>query len=90
MTFFYCDPTPEDWPTKRRETGWGEGEPPSSRPTQKGSNRGWENPGAKLTWEQVRTIRAELGVVAQDQLAERYGVTQSAISRIARQKTWIE
>lgn len=43
---------------------------------------------AKLTEEQVREIRRLMGIVPQTKLAERYGVTNSAISAIHVGRTW--
>ena len=46
---------------------------------------------AKLTWESVREIRTRVcdGIKIKD-LAQRYGVSSSAISAIIRNKTWKE
>jgi len=45
-------------------------------------------PTAKLTWKQVREIRASSEL--QRVLAERYGVTRCRISSIQTNKTWVE
>jgi hypothetical protein len=51
---------------------------------------GEANPAAKLTWEQVREIRALRGQVPTIELAAAHGVSQMAIQRIMNGKTWIE
>jgi hypothetical protein len=55
-----------------------------------GVNTGEENGAAKLTWEDVDEIRAryEAGGISQEALATEYDVTQTAIYRIVRGKTW--
>lgn len=47
------------------------------------------NPNAKLTWTKVRLIRNNKSA-SNKQLAERFGVTASAISQIKREVTWPE
>jgi HNH endonuclease len=50
---------------------------------------GSKNPSAKLTEDDVRIIRSELAEgMMQRTLAERFGVTPSAVSLIARGKKW--
>lgn len=51
-----------------------------------------QHPMRKLTWTQVRQIRAEFAVgrVTQGQLAERFGVRQTTISNIVHGGTWKE
>jgi hypothetical protein len=46
----------------------------------------------KLTWEQVREIRARYaaGGISQPQLAREYGVVQGNISSVLLGKTWVE
>lgn len=66
--------------TKAKLSAWRKG---------KSFNAGEKNGGAKLTVEQVRDIRAELAVgVVQRRLAERYGVSFTAIWRIANNLKW--
>jgi len=51
----------------------------------------YPTPGAKLTSDQVRTIRSDYGYgYSQAELARRYWVHPSTISRIVRYKTWKE
>lgn len=47
---------------------------------------------AKLTWGDVRDIRARysVGDVSQQSLGDEYGVSQFTISSIIRGKTWVE
>ena len=46
---------------------------------------------SKLTWTQVRSIRAEYAAgISQAKLGRKYGVGQTAISQIVRFKTWVE
>lgn len=47
---------------------------------------GCRNPAAKLSAEKVREIRVSKGL--QREIAERYGVAQSHVSRIKRNTTW--
>ena len=51
---------------------------------------GESNHNAKLTWEQVREIRALRGTVPHRVLAERYGVSRPVISRLLEGAMWIE
>jgi hypothetical protein len=53
--------------------------------------RGEDNPSAKLTWEQVYAIRETYTGVwgQQTALARKYGVTQTTISKIVLNKTYI-
>ena len=53
---------------------------------------GERNGRAKLTWEDVRKIRAEYatGTISQTQLAKKYGVRQCQISEIIRNVSWVE
>lgn len=57
---------------------------PWSRP------RGERHSRSKLTWEQVQKIRQEYtrGVLSQNGLAVRYGVSRSAIEAIVQNRTW--
>ena len=48
--------------------------------------RGERNPSAKLTEAEVREIRSAIG--SQAAIAARYGVTQTAVSLIVRNKNW--
>lgn len=62
---------------------------------QKGRGRdssGENNPTASLTWAKVHAIRAAYrrGKTRQVDLARRYGVDQTTISSIVRNKTWRE
>lgn len=50
----------------------------------KGSDQ-WQ---AKLTEDEVRHIRASRGAILQRDLAERFGVSQTAISKIQRRVAW--
>jgi hypothetical protein len=43
---------------------------------------------SKLTWHDVRMIRLLLEDFSQEQVASVFGVSQVAISKIARNKTW--
>jgi predicted XRE-type DNA-binding protein len=55
-----------------------------------GSKPGEENRNAKMTAEQVlqlRKLRAAYGY-SQKELAERFGITQAAVSQILSRKTW--
>ncbi len=52
------------------------------------TTRGERNAQAKLTWEQVRAIRASAD--KPKILAKKYGVSQATISGILRKKTWQE
>lgn len=52
------------------------------------SPRGENSPTAKLTREQVREIRRLKGIWLQEELAKRFGVTNSAISAIQVGRTW--
>lgn len=58
----------------------------------KNDSSGENNGGAKLTWDQVRSIRStyDLGGVTQKQLASIYGVDQTVISQIVRNESWRE
>lgn len=50
--------------------------------------RGVHNGNSRLTEDQVRAIRALLGKMSQRQIAKLFGVSQFAISTIARGLTW--
>ena len=50
--------------------------------------RGAEIPWSKLTESDVRFIKANAGITTQNELARRFGVTQSRISRIVNGKQW--
>lgn len=52
------------------------------------SNRGEQQHSARLTREDVRTIRSLYGDVPVKDIAERYGVNQSHISHIIARKRW--
>jgi hypothetical protein len=52
------------------------------------SRRGMAGPLAKLTNDQVRAIRAMRSTATLTQIAQRYGVAFSTISRICRRETW--
>lgn len=54
--------------------------------------RGESNPSAKLTWDAVREIRAmyATGDFYQKDLAAKYGVSQTLVGQIVRQKIWAE
>src|SRR5262249_32001674 len=51
---------------------------------------GERNGSAKLTWVQVREIRALRGIVTALTLAERYGVARGCINMIMQGRTWKE
>lgn len=53
---------------------------------------GEDHPQSKLTWEQVREIRARysVGDVMQKELAAEYGVRPTAVHRIVQGRTWKE
>lgn len=53
---------------------------------------GESNPNAKLTWDKVREIRRAYreDIVSQQALAERFGIKQTAISRVVRGVSWQE
>lgn len=50
--------------------------------------RGTRNPQAKLTEDQVRSIRKMIGTQAQWKIAKQFGVTQMTVSNISRGKLW--
>ena len=54
------------------------------------SNRGQRNGQAKLTNDQVLSIRKEYakGYIAQEKLARKYNVKRQAISKIVRREAW--
>lgn len=54
------------------------------------SQHGERNRQAKLSREQVDEVRALAGAQSQRQIAERYGITQSAVSMIQRGLRWTE
>ena len=49
---------------------------------------GTRNPATKLTLDQVAQIRSLDGSISHDQIAKRFGVSQSTISRIIKGKLW--
>ena len=49
---------------------------------------GTRNPATKLTPDQVAQIRSLDGSISHDQIAKRFGVSQSTISRIIKDKLW--
>ena len=50
---------------------------------------GADNPMAKLSWDQVRAIRAEVASgVTQRTMCKRFGVSPMTVSRIIRNETW--
>jgi len=50
--------------------------------------RGESNPSAKLTWPQVRAIRADRRIQAE--IAADYGISQGTVSAILLNQLWIE
>jgi hypothetical protein len=52
------------------------------------STHGAHHPGAKLTEDDVRTIRSLYPAMSQQAIADRYGMHQSVISDIIRRVTW--
>lgn len=54
------------------------------------SNAGRSRSGLCKNCEQVREIRALAGTMSQDAIAARFGVRQTAVSRIIRRKTWAD
>ena len=54
------------------------------------SHPGEDNPAAKLTWPQVRSIRVlyATGCITQGQLALAFGVNRFTIYNIVNGKTW--
>lgn len=54
------------------------------------ANNGEANPRAKLTWENVRAIRALGGKVTQEKIAALYGVSRRAVGMILQGTTWKE
>jgi len=52
--------------------------------------RGEDDHNAKLTWENVREIRAARGVVTQVDLAKKFEVSKGVIGAVQLGKTWIE
>ena len=52
------------------------------------SKPGEQHPSAKLTEEQVKQIRFLHGKVAHKELAERYGIVDSAVTLIVQRKRW--
>ncbi len=50
--------------------------------------RGEEHHSARLTADDVRAIRARLGSASQKELAVEYGVSKSAISKVATGRLW--
>lgn len=55
-----------------------------------GRSEGIQNPNAKVTPDLVRALREEYatGVVSQESLGHKYGMTQGNVSAIVRYKTW--
>lgn len=53
---------------------------------------GERNGRARLTWDDVRKIRAEYatGTISQTQLAKKYGIRQCQVSEIIRNVSWVE
>lgn len=53
--------------------------------------RGERNPSAKLTWKEVKAIRARFakGTVTKAALAKSYGVTPEQVANIVRGRHWI-
>lgn len=49
---------------------------------------GVENPNSKLNPEKVRAIRSSRYLITQEELADIYGVSRSAIAKIQMRKTW--
>ena len=49
---------------------------------------GARHPRARLTEEQVNTIRALLGTITHESLARRYGVCKATVSHIAAGRNW--
>lgn len=64
----------------------------SYQPDNLGKNCGEGNPKAKLTWKDVREIRElyTAKIFTQVELGIIYGVVQSTIKDIVRNKTWVE
>lgn len=63
---------------------------PNAGSFRKGDGRAGEAWNAKLTEADVRAIREASGKVRQVELAQRYGVSQAAISAIIARRTWAE
>lgn len=63
---------------------------PDSAASAAEKNRGEGSPLSKLTWEDVRSIRAEHALLTRSMgsFASQYGVTESTISMIVRNVTW--
>lgn len=47
-------------------------------------------PWAKLTWDNVRYIRANEGIITGYKLAKMFGVTDGCIYQILKRKTWVK
>ena len=54
--------------------------------------RGEDNPGAKLTWPQVRSVRVlyATGEITQHQLALAFGVNRQCIFKIVNGLSWTD
>lgn len=52
-------------------------------------NRGERCATAKLTWDQVESIRRRYPSLTLAELGREYGVSESAVSRVVRRETWI-
>ena len=74
--------------TARRVAGWRVASATLSRP--RPEYRGSNNPNARLSRDDVQTIRERYasGGVSQAKIAAEYGVSQSVVSTIVRRKAW--
>lgn len=78
--------TPSDNIRDMIQKGRGKGKNPRAGKSWNGARRGERNPRAKISEEQVLTIRADPR--PQSVIAAEYGISQSAISRIKRRQDW--
>jgi hypothetical protein len=75
---------------RSRNLAWGTPQQNSADKRVHGTaNCGTQNPNAKLTWDQVREIRAMVRAGAlQKQAVKRFGVSPMTVSRIIRGEAW--
>ena len=83
-----CEECGAAWRDYRREYDRARG----VRPREQVPHHGEDGHGSKLTWAQVREIRARYATcgITQARLAGEYGVTRSTVSMIVSGKTWAE
>ena len=69
------------WATRKEQTA-------NRRPFKQIFLRGADAGQAKLSWDDIREIRALVGSMSQRLIGERFGVSQSNVSQIVREVTW--